>query len=62
MVDTDVFIEQLITKALPDLDKEDLATMIEDTKPVLYDRVMSHIVKQIDEKDGDKFFDILETQ
>jgi hypothetical protein len=34
--------------------------MIEETKPVLYDRVMTHIVSKIDEKDGHEFLDILE--
>jgi hypothetical protein len=52
MIDTDTFIEQLIIKAIPDIDDDGLDMMIEDTKPVLYDRVMTHIVKEIDEKDG----------
>ena len=52
MIDTDTFIEQMIIKAIPDIDDEGLDMMIEDTKPVLYDRVMTHIVGKIDEKDG----------
>jgi len=62
MIDTDIFIEELIIKAIPEIEKEELWTMIEDTKPVLYDRVMSHIVKEIDEKDWEKFFDMIETK
>lgn len=52
MIDTDTFIEQMIIKAVPEIDDEGLDMMIEDTKPVLYDRVMTHIVGKIDEKDG----------
>lgn len=52
MIDTDTFIEQMIIKAIPDIDDDGLDMMIEDTKPVLYDRVMTHIVGKIDEKDG----------
>lgn len=60
MIDTDTFIEQMLIKAMPEIDDEGLDMMIEDTKPVLYDRVMTHIVGQIDEKDGQGFLDILE--
>ena len=60
MIDTDTFIEQMIIKAIPDIDDDGLDMMIEDTKPVLYDRVMTHIVGKIDEKDGQGFLDILE--
>ena len=45
---------------MPEIDDEGLDMMIEDTKPVLYDRVMTHIVDKIDEKDGQWFLDILE--
>lgn len=62
MIDTDTFIEQLLIKAMPTIDDDGLDMMIEDTKPVLYDRVMTHIVDKIDEKDGQKFLDILETK
>lgn len=62
MIDTDAFIEQLIMKAVPEIDEKGLETMIEETQPVLYDRVMTHIVSQITEKDGQKFLDILEEQ
>lgn len=60
MIDTDIFIEQMLIKVIPDIDDEGLEMMIEETKPVLYDRVMTHIVGQIDEKDGQWFLDILE--
>ena len=60
MIDSDAFIEQLLIKAMPDIDEEGFKTMIEDTKPVLYDRVMTHIVEKIDEKDGERFFDMVE--
>ena len=60
MIDTDIFIEQMLIKAIPDIDDEGLEMMMEETKPVLYDRVMTHIVGQIDEKDGQWFLDILE--
>jgi hypothetical protein len=52
MIDTDQFIEDLIIKAVPDIDEQELEMMIEETKPVLYDRVMTHIVSKVDEKDG----------
>lgn len=52
MIDTDLFIESMIIKAMPEIDDEGLEMMIEDTKPVLYDRVMTHIVGQIKEEDG----------
>ena len=60
MIDTDIFIEQMIMKVVPEIDEEGLDMMIEETKPVLYDRVMTHIVGKIDEKDGQGFLDILE--
>ncbi len=62
MIDTDTFIEQLIIKAMPDIDDDGLDMMVEDTKPVLYDRVMTHIVEKIDEKDGQWFLDNIETK
>ena len=62
MIDTDAFIEQLIMKAVPDIDEQWLETMIEETQPVLYDRIMTHIASQIHEKDGQAFLDILEKQ
>jgi hypothetical protein len=52
MIDTDAFIEGVIIKAVPDIDEQGLEMMIEETKPVLYDRVMTHIVGKIDKKDG----------
>ena len=62
MIDTDTFIEGVIIKAMPDVDEQWLEMMIEETKPVLYDRVMTHIVGKIDEKDGQWFLDILEKE
>ena len=62
MIDTDTFIEQMLFKVMPDIDDDGLEMMIEETKPVLYDRVMTHIVGKIDEKDGQGFLDILETK
>lgn len=62
MIDTDAFIQELILKAIPDVEKEELDAMIEETQPVLYDRVITHIISQIDEKSGQKFIDILETE
>ena len=52
MIDTDTFIEQMIIKVIPDIDGEGLDMMIEETKPVLYDRVITHIVDEINEKDS----------
>lgn len=60
MIDTDTFIEQLLIKAIPDIDDEGLDMMIEETKPVLYDRVMTHIIEKIDEKDGQWFLENIE--
>ncbi len=60
MIDTETFIEQMLIKVMPEIDDEGLDMMIEDTKPVIYDRVMTHIVDKIDEKDGQWFLDILE--
>ena len=51
MKDTDEFIEQLIMNAIPDVDEQELETMIEETKPVLYDRVITHIIDQVPEKE-----------
>ena len=62
MIDADAFIEEMIKKAMPDIDDEWLTAMIEETQQVLYDRVMTHIVNQVNEKDGQKFLDILEEQ
>lgn len=54
MIDTDEFIEGVIIKAVPDIDEQGLEMMIEETKPVLYDRVMTHIVGKIDTLDHQK--------
>ena len=54
MIDTDTFIEQMIIKAVPDIDDDGLDMMIEDIKPVLYDRVMTHIVGKMDTLDRQK--------
>ena len=62
MKDTDEFIEQLIMNAIPDVDEQELETMIEETKPVLYDRVITHIIDQVPEKERQWILDILETQ
>ncbi|MEI6672292.1 MAG: hypothetical protein WCL02_02790 [bacterium] len=51
MIDTDKFIEDLIMRAIPDVDEQELETMIEETQPVLYDRVISHILDRVEEKD-----------
>jgi len=51
MIDTDEFLIQLIIKAIPDIDEEGLDTMKLETQPVLYDRVITHITSQINEKD-----------
>jgi hypothetical protein len=48
MIDTDSFIEQLIMKAIPDIDEKELEAMIEETQPVLYERVINHIAEKID--------------
>ncbi len=60
MIDTDTFIEQMIIKVIPDIDGEGLDMMIEETKPVLYDRVITHIVDEINEKDSHWLLDALE--
>jgi hypothetical protein len=62
MLDTDEFIEQIIMKAIPDIDEKELETMIEETQPVFYDRVISHVAKQIDPKEGKNILKILETE
>jgi hypothetical protein len=62
MIDTDEFIQQLIKKAMPNVEEEDIQTMIEDTQPILYDRVISNIMEQIEEKDREKILDTLETK
>ena len=60
MIDTDEFLIQLIIKAIPDIDEEGLDTMKLETQPVLYDRVITHITSQINEKDRQWFLDMLE--
>lgn len=62
MIDTDKFIEDLIMRAIPDVDEQELETMIEETQPVLYDRVISHILDRVEEKDRQWLLDILETE
>jgi hypothetical protein len=51
MIDTDTFIEELIIKAMPDADEQELEMMVEETKPVLYDRVITQIIDQVEEKE-----------
>lgn len=41
------FIEQLIIKAIPTIDDEGLDLMIEDIKPVLEERIMTHFMKTL---------------
>jgi hypothetical protein len=54
------FIEQLLIKADPEIDDEALDMMMEDVQPVLYDRVMTHIAKQLDDKQMGRFAEIVE--
>lgn len=68
MIDTDSFIEQLIMKAIPDIDEKELEAMIEETQPVLYERVINHIAEKIDTLNhqkkqwNKKVLNILETE
>ena len=62
MMNTDEFIEQIIMTAIPDIDEKELEMMVEETQPILYDRVISRITDKIDPKDGQKILDILEAE
>ena len=62
MLDTDEFIEQILIKAIPDINEKELETMIEETQPVFYDRVISHVIKQIDPKKRENILKILEKE
>lgn len=54
------FIEQLIIKAMPDIDDEALDMFTEDTYPVLYDRLMTNIATQLNDKQMGEFADLIE--
>lgn len=47
MSTSDNFVEQLIIKAIPDIDDEGLDLMVEDTLPVLDERVLNHFVEKL---------------
>ncbi|MEI7918904.1 MAG: hypothetical protein WCH65_01460 [bacterium] len=60
MIDTENFLEQLILKAMPDADKEEIEMMIDETEPTLYNRIISSIAEKIDNEKGQATLDILE--
>lgn len=62
MIDTEKFLEQLILKAMPDADKDEIEMMIEETEPTLYNRIITHIAEQIDDEKGQATIDILENE
>jgi hypothetical protein len=55
------FIEQLLIKAMPDIDDEALDLMIEEVDPVLYDRVTTHLALKLNDDQKGEFARLIET-
>ena len=53
-----MFIETLLIKAYPDIEDSALDLLIEDVRPVLYDRVMTNLVQKMPEDKLQEFLDI----
>ncbi|OQB40257.1 MAG: hypothetical protein BWY04_01405 [candidate division CPR1 bacterium ADurb.Bin160] len=58
MFEDDMFIETLLIKAYPDIEDSALDLLIEDVRPVLYDRVMTNLVQKMPEDKLQEFLDI----
>lgn len=56
----EAFIEQLLIKADPNIDDEALDMMMDDIQPVLYERILTHIAKELDDKQMGTFADLIE--
>lgn len=50
MFSNENFIEQLLLKAMPNMDDSSINLLIEDVKPVLFDRVMTNIANALSEE------------
>lgn len=60
MFDNNLFIEQLIIKAMPDLDNDGLDLLKEDVKPIVFDRVMTNIAAKMNDAQAEEFMQLVE--
>jgi len=58
MFSDEAFIETLLIKANPDIEDSALDLLIEDVKPVLYDRFMTNLMAKFSEEKLQEFVDI----
>jgi len=56
------FTEQLILKAMPDIEDDAIDLMIEDVLPVLQDRVFTHIASKLSDDELSQFVKLTETK
>ena len=60
MFDNEIFIEQLIIKANPDLDDDAIDLMTEEIEPMIFDRVMTNIANKFTDDQAEKFMELVE--
>lgn len=56
------FMEQLIIKAIPDIDNEALDFMVEEMEPTLYDRITSNVATQLTESQMENFATLIDNK
>lgn len=59
MFSTDAFIDQLLLKAMPDIDDDALDLMKQDVESVLFDRVMTNLLSKLPEDKVQWFVDLI---
>jgi len=62
MFNNEVFIEQLIIKANPELDDDAIDLMVEETEPVFFDWLMTNIASKFTDEQADKFMELVKKQ
>lgn len=62
MFNNDVFIEQLLIKANPNMDDEALDLLMEDVKPILFDRVMTTIAGTLSDTQLQEFMVLIKAK
>lgn len=60
MFDNDAFIEQLIIKAMPDMDDAGIDMLKDEIEPMVFDRVMTNIAAKMTDQQADEFMTLVE--
>jgi hypothetical protein len=60
MFDNEAFIEQLIIKAMPDIDDTGIDMLKDDIEPMIFDWVMTNIASKMDDKQAEEFMALVQ--